>query len=417
MVRRFENQKHFPDNHRFTTVRVRWVLYILTAFFFCSPNSFSQAPASRNDVTQLRTAAELIVRGDLEQAERELQTVLAVNPTESRALNLLGIVRTQQHRNQDAERLFKEALQHRPEYAGAHASLGLLYADTGRLDSAVEELQEALKLDPTRQDASLALVSIWRKQASAAVTQGELERALSFLIKARKRNPQDPDAAYEFGMVTLRMSLFSDAVQAFQDVLKVRRDDHNAVYALGRARIGLRKYQDAKDSFSEYTRLRPDDPSGHYGLGLVLRSLEQTKEARVQFERSVALQPAQTESYVQLGKLDLDERNLDSAADRFNHALQRDPRNAGALLGMGEVEFQRKRYQTSKDFLSRAIASDPSSRESHYYLGLVYGRLGRLDDSKQEFEVASKLEHEELEKQRTLWSLVDPAEIDSAQPK
>ena len=221
----------------------------------------------------------------------------------------------------------------------------------------------------------------------------------------------------EFGMVTLRMSLFSDAVQAFQDVLKVRRDDHNAVYALGRARIGLRKYQDAKDSFSEYTRLRPDDPSGHYGLGLVLRSLEQTKEARVQFEHSVALQPAQTESYVQLGKLDLDERSLDSAADRFNHALQRDPRNAGALLGMGEVEFQRKRYQTSKDFLSRAIASDPSSRESHYYLGLVYGRLGRLDDSKQEFEVASKLEHEELEKQRTLWSLVDPAEIDSAQPK
>ncbi|MGE5112743.1 MAG: hypothetical protein ACM3JB_17895 [Acidobacteriaceae bacterium] len=56
----------------------------------------------------------------------------------------------------------------------------------------------------------------------------------------------------------------------------------------------------------------------------------------------------------------------------------------------------------------KTIAQAPSQRRAHYYLGLTYARLGRKDDSAKELEAASRLEHEEAEKQRLGLKIVNP---------
>lgn len=377
--------------------------------FGCVAGGFAQAvPAPAANLVTIRKAAELIVRGDLAGAERELQSVLAADPNDYRALNLLGVVRGEQHRNSEAEALFHTALQAKPEYAGAHVNLGLLYAQTGRDEEAVRQLQEALRLDPGRRDASAALVNIWRAQAAGALHHGELEKSLSLLMRARKRAPQDPEVNYEFAMVALRMSLYVDSAQALRQVLAVRKDDPAAVYGLARAQIGLGKFSEARDLLAKYVELRPADASGHYGFGLVLGAMQQTAEARREFQRSLELQPAQTESYVELGKLDLKHSDLDGAAREFQQVLQHAPTHAEALLGMGRVELQRKQYQSAADFLDRAVAANPNLRQAHYYLGLTYARLQRTEDSKKELNLASKLEHQELEKERVFLKLMGP---------
>ena len=78
-----------------------------------------------------------------------------------------------------------------------------------------------------------------------------------------------------------------------------------------------------------------------------------------------------------------------------------------ALSGLGRVEFQRKDYAKAAELLQQAIAIDPSVRQAHYYLGLAYARLGRKEDSEKELQVASSLEHEEVEKHRSILKLMD----------
>jgi len=319
--------------------------------------------------------------GNLERAERELQLVLATNPGEYRALNFLGIVRAQQHREAEAERLFKQVIERKPDFASAHVNLGLLYVQTSRTDDAVPQFQEALRLDPARTDARNAVLGVWRGQARAALNTQDYEKALSVLIEARKVAPEDPDVLFEFGTIALRMSLFPDAVQAFQEALTKRKDEPTAIYGLGRAQIGLARFQDARATFERYLQLRHDDASAHYALGFALQALQENPEARYHFEQSIALQPVQTEAYLQLGLLDLDENNLDAAGSRFHHVLERDPKHSGALTGMGRVAFQRKDYQNAADFLHRAIAANSSERQAHYYLGMTYSRLDRKAES------------------------------------
>jgi Flp pilus assembly protein TadD len=358
-------------------------------------------PRESADPSLLRDAAQALATGDLPRAENELQVVLHSNPKDYRALNLLGIVRAQQHRESEAEQLFKDSIETKPDFAGAHVDLGLLYVQTNHEDDAAGEFEKALHLDPTRSDARQELLGILRQQARAAVQKHDPEKALALLIEARKVGPKDPAVLFDFGMVALHMSLFLDAEQAFKETLAEKKDDPVAIYGLGRAQIGLAKFEDAQDTFSKYLRLRPGDASGHYALGFVLESLQQAAAAYSQFEQSIALQPVQTESYFQLGMMDLDQDKLESAASRFSQVLERDPKHVGALTGMGRVRFQQKNYEEASALLQRAAATDPPVRQAHYYLGLTYARLGRKDESEKELQIASQLEHAEVEKHQT----------------
>src|SRR5215469_11034289 len=154
---------------------------LLSLFFgvlVLAPVALSQAAIT----THLRNAAQLIAAGKLESAESELRSVLQESPQEHRALDLLGVVRVLQHREADAEMLFRQAIQSRPDFASAHAHLGRLYAQTGRDGEAIPELQMALHLDPNRTDASDTLLQLFRANAKQAESTGDLKQSLGLLI-------------------------------------------------------------------------------------------------------------------------------------------------------------------------------------------------------------------------------------------
>jgi tetratricopeptide (TPR) repeat protein len=385
--------------------RFRWICTLLFTAMVATPIPLS---AQDGATTRLQLAARFLSAGNQERAEEELQSVLRASPYEYRALDLLGVIRILQHRENDAEDLFRRVTQLKPDLASGHAHLGLLYLQTGRPEEAVAQLREAVRLDPARTDASDALVHLWREQAQAATKNEDSAAALALLIDARKLAPGSADVQFEFGMAALQMSLWDDAVEAFRQTLQLRKNDPIAVWGLGRAYMGQAKFEEASQQFARYAALRPNDSAGHCALGMTLAALERSAEARAQFEQSIGLAPAQTESYFRLGLLDLDSKDLDAATRNLRLVLRRDPKHAGALAALARVEFEQKRYAEAIDLLERAIASDDSLGVAHYYLGLTYSRMGRKAESDQELQKATQFGHQEVEKQRTIFKILDP---------
>lgn len=414
----------FSPRHQFIRIKRTGRLAILRAVClggillatFCAlaqkptPDSSSSAPT-------IRSAAAALAAGDSKRADAELTAILRADPGDVHALNLLGILRAQQSRISEAEEFFKKAISIQPDFASAQAGLGLVYLQMGQDDLAIPPLQQALKLDPGREDAQRALVNIWRSQAHVAANSGDLEKALAVLISARKLSPDDADLQFDFGMVALRMSLFPDAVDAFKQTLRLRPDDASALYGLGRAQIALAKFDDAEQSFAHYIQLRPNDASGHYAWGFVLQALQRTVEARDEYEKSIAIQPQQTESYYQLGVIELDTGDLHAAARQFSRVLGRAPQHAGSLTGMGRIRFQEKDYDEAVSLLTRAVASNPRLREAHYYLGLADARLGRKEDSEKQLAIASQIEHEEVEKHQNVIRILNLDQLEAPDEK
>lgn len=396
---------------RFQVCALQTIFVLLAA---ASAFTQSEIQSSSQNISLIKDAARAFAAGDLKRAENELNTVLANEPNEFHALNLLGIIRAQQRREAEAETLLKRAIEIKPDFTSAHVSLGMLYVQMAKPDDAIPQFQEALRLDPERTDARSSLVNVWRDRAHAVAAQ-DPEKALALLIQARKTDPRDADVQYDFGMVALRMSLLPDAKEAFQQALKLRVDDEKALYGLGRTEMALAEYEDAQATFYRYCELRPNDASGHYALGATLAALQRWGEARSQFEKSIEIQPAQTESYFQIGRINLEGGDLPAAEAQFTRVLKRDPHHAGALAGMGRARFQQKDYPQAADFLQKAIAADAALREAHYYLGMTYARMNRKEDSEKEQEIATRLEHEEVEKHRNGLKIIDSDQVSGEQ--
>ena len=365
---------------------------------------------ARPSAATLKRAAALIEKRDLSGAETLLETMLRANPPDPRVLNLLGVVRFRQNRYAEAEDLFKRSLDAAPRLAGTHVNLGLLYLATSRAEEAVDAFEKALSIEPNRTDARERFTSAARQVAAAALSSGEPEKSLSFLLRAKKVAPADADVLFEFAMVALRMQLFDDAAPALNAALAVRPAEARFVYGLARVELHRGKLPDAERLFARYTAMQPDDATGHYGSGHVLALLKRPAEARAAFERSLEIKPQQTESQYQLGLLDLDEGNVDSAAMRFDRVLARFADHTGALLGLGQVRFRRKEYEPARASLERAIALDPSLYKAHYYLSMTYGRLGDKEAAQRASETAATLERELKEKKRTILRLADAAD-------
>jgi tetratricopeptide (TPR) repeat protein len=183
--------------------------------------------------TRLSHAVQFLSAGNLDRTAGELETVLRSSLNEHRALDLLGVVRILQQHESEAESLFQQAIHSKPDFASAHAHIGLLYQQSSRDAAAIPELQIAIRVDPARTDASDALVHIFRQHAKEAKTNGEPKQALGLLIQARKLAPKDLDVEFEFATAAFQMSLMQDAVDGFRKTLTQRKDDALAVYGLG----------------------------------------------------------------------------------------------------------------------------------------------------------------------------------------
>jgi tetratricopeptide (TPR) repeat protein len=373
--------------------------------------AITQTASQPSTSSLLQDAAKEISASKLDHAEQDLQSILHSSPKEYRALDLLGVIRVLQHQETNAEQLFLHAVQTKPDFAPGHAHLGLLYLQLGNTENAVRELQEALRLDPARTDAARALVHILQDQAQKASEAGDWNSALSLLRDARKYASDNPDILYEFGVAALRLSFDEDAIEAFLQTLKLRKNDALAIYNLGRAFMELSKFEEARQQFAQYVEIRPNDSSGHCALGMTLAALEHSQDARTQFERSIALAPEQTESYYGLGLLELEAKNYDSATSNLRQVLDHDPKNALALTALGRLEFEQKHYPEALSLLQQAITADNALREAHYYLGLSFSRMGRKQESDKQLEIAMQLEHEEVQHRRTVQRMLDPGDL------
>jgi len=390
-------------------------LFLVALCLLSGAASSCQAPGQSTS-SQLQDAAKELSAGRLDRAEQDLQSVLRSNPGDYRALDLLGVVRVLQHREPEAQALFEQAVKAKPDFAAGHAHLGLLYLHLDRTQPALSELQQALRLDPTRTDVASALAHIRQGQAKAASESGDWNAALDFLIEARKYAPDNADIQYEFGMVARKLSLDDDAIEAFQRTLQLQKNNPLALYNLGFAFMDRARFDDARKQFAQYVDLRPGDASGYCALGMALAALEQSQDARTQFERSIALAPTQSESYYRLGLLDLDAGEYDAAAKTLQKALQQKPSDAAALTALGRVEFEQKHYPEATSLLQQAISRDQTIQESHYYLGLTLARMGRTQEANEQLEIAARLEQQQKERSRTILRIRKPADTGKQEP-
>lgn len=129
-----------------------------------------------NTLDRLNQAMSQQVEGNLEAAESIYLEVLKSEPRNPDANHLLGLIRGEQDRHDEAVRLIETAIEINPDVAAFHHNIAGIYRRTGRLEDAENEFREAIRLKPDYGEAYQGLAEMVRFERNDPVLRQILEQ-------------------------------------------------------------------------------------------------------------------------------------------------------------------------------------------------------------------------------------------------
>ncbi|MEX2489875.1 MAG: sulfotransferase [Pseudomonadales bacterium] len=113
-----------------------------------------------NTLEKLNKAMSQQIEGNLEEAESIYLEVLESEPENPDAIHLLGLIRGEQDRSDEAVELIEKAIGINPNAAPFHHNIAGIYRRIGRLEDAEREFREAVRLKPDYGEAYQGLAEM-----------------------------------------------------------------------------------------------------------------------------------------------------------------------------------------------------------------------------------------------------------------
>lgn len=271
-------------------------------------------PARAQDAAQdlFKEAQAAKARGDLPESEKKYLELIRRSPETASAYQNLGIVYLAEHKYSDAVQVLEKAVKLAPGEPGGWFVQGLAYYELYEPRSAVAAFRSALRLNPADKNAQLYL-------GKAQIQMRDYEGAAQTLGKLSKSSPSDPTIIYNLGVAHMKLMLEAldrmgaVAPQSYQVFLllaqdaETRGDDDAAArfykealransqvagvhYALGSIYANSGKYDEAVQEFNDELKLNAYDSLALWKLGEVT-SRADPRSACDYLERALTLNP------------------------------------------------------------------------------------------------------------------------------
>jgi tetratricopeptide (TPR) repeat protein len=164
--------------------------------------------------------------GNLAQAERLYQQILAAAPNHAESHFHLGVLAYQTGRYEPAAESIRQAVALNPTTAIYHYNLGVVYWSLGQMGDAVASYQQCLRLQP---DSAI----VHNNLGNAFRVLGNLEDAALHCAQALRIHPDFYEAHISLGTVLYYQQHLDDAVAHYQQALRLKPDSVQAKSNLG----------------------------------------------------------------------------------------------------------------------------------------------------------------------------------------
>jgi tetratricopeptide (TPR) repeat protein len=368
--------------------------------------------------SSLERARELVSKGSFDKAEAMLRQTIAADPNNIDARVLLGTTLALRGVRGEAIEQLAEAVRLNPSSATAHNEFGMVLSRFVEVKAARQEFERSLELDPGLAEAHVNLSLVLAQAGELAAARDHLDRA----IELQGNNPKAAYAHYlrariwaaqdqiDKAIVELQRALHlrPDYAEAWSDLGGMRRlalDNAGAIGALQRAvalkpddalaqyRLGQLYLQDGQ-AFKAVQHLKqalfytPNDRATLYNLMLALRKAGRPEEARPIEKRMAELQH-QSDRASEVGF---------AASDLNSEGIQ--------LERLGDIRAALAKYRAALDL-------DPTGFGFRLNYALALCRLSRWRDGIVELREVLRLDPDNADAAKALYIAVDKAK---AQP-
>ena len=357
-------------------------------------------------------------RGDLATADTNLRAALQRNPSNLSAAGGLAEVENRKGDNAGLMQVADSMIKIYPKAAAPYLWRGTANANEGHTDTAVEDLQTSLKLDPKSSQALTVMAQIRLKQGKTAEGKGLLEQALAIdpnstallqlvrldlqanqpaaaiaLIQQQiARNPNNSTLLVELAAAQLAAKDPHSAVDSANKAMTLNPNDLGAMRVFTEASLASNNLTAPTDLWTKYAAAHPQDPQAESYLGTLSESAGDQMKAIAHYQRSLQLLPDQPVVENNLAFLMADNgQNTDVALTLAQSAQRALPNSPDASDTLAWVYYKKGLYPSALDMLQRAAKTAPDNVSVQYHMGLVYVKMNNKPAAVSSFKRAVSL--------------------------
>ena len=260
--------------------------------------------------------------------------------------------------------------------AAGHMCLGAIYTGTGAFEKAVEELNQALGIEPTNDKA-------YRDLGYAQEQLRELDAAEQTYRRAIKLRPHYWGGYTWLGGFYWKQARYPEAAEQFWQVVSLSPDNYRGYYSLGGIYLAQGRYPEAIAMLERSVALRPS-AEALSNLGTAYFSLQRYQDAGRAYEKAVKLAPA---NYLMWGNLadayywapemrDQAPGAYRKAISLGEESLKVNPRSHYLLGNMAYYHAMLNERGPALAYLQQALKFAHGDPDLRFKAALVYNQLG-----------------------------------------
>jgi protein O-GlcNAc transferase len=284
-----------------------------------------------------------------------------------------------------AERLYRQALNLEPQHFNSWHQLGIIAAQSGDHQRAVELFGRALTIDPRSAVAC-------HNQGNALRALGKHADALASYDRSIDIKPDNAEVHFNRGIALAKLKRQTAAIASYDRAIALRADYADAYNNRGNALRLLARCDAALQDYEKAIELRPNDARAFFNRGVALAELGRHEAAIASYATAIELNRAYVDAYNNRGNLLRGLEQCAAAIDDFRRAIALAPQQAEAHNNLGITLLELKQYEDAAASFARCVALDSGDVITHINRGIALAKLQRYDAALASFAKAIALD-------------------------
>ena len=200
---------------------------------------------------------------------------------------------------------------------------------------------------------------------------GHLESAVDLICRAIEINPQSDSAYYDLGYAMCKLNVFEAGVECYDKALAINPQNAQAACDRASALQVLGRFEEALASYDLAIALAPHYSDAFGFRGNTLLSLGRTEQAIASFDKAIALNPNAVVAFFCRGNAFLSKENYTDALDSYTKAITLDSNHAPAYSNRSLTLKYLHQIEASLASSNAAIAIDPQFADAYWNRALT----------------------------------------------